>query len=203
MSVGKRIAEERKRTGLSQAVFAERVGVSFSSQRRYEDGRSSPDTTYLAALREAGVDVAYILGQNSGQRIDSAAPGDERAATGVSNIIAAYVELISQIGQRIGSRQDATDRLANFSANFSPVFWDGRSVPAPVVDAFFEGCSLEVDCDLLTAILGGLDASLVARGESLSASKKARVVAMLYRSFKASGKVDPAMIEEAIKLAAG
>ncbi len=37
----------------------------------------------------------------------------------------------------------------------------------------------------------------------MPSAKKAQAVAMLYRAFKASGKVDPAMIEEAVKLAAG
>lgn len=60
-ALGKRLAEERKRLGLSQAAFAESVGVSFSSQRRYEDGRSSPDASYLDAIERLGIDGQFVL----------------------------------------------------------------------------------------------------------------------------------------------
>jgi transcriptional regulator with XRE-family HTH domain len=201
VSVGKRLAEERKRIGLSQSAFAEHVGVSFSSQRRYEDGRSSPDTAYLDAIRRVGVDVSYVIGPNTGVRVGGSMSGEARAATGGDNIIAAYVEVIRQIGNRLGSSPDAIERLANFAASWSPVFWDGRSVPPGVVDALFDGCSLDVDSDLLTAVLRGFDGSMAKLGVSIQTPKKARAVAMLYRSFKASGKVDPAMIDEAVTLA--
>lgn len=61
LTIGKRIAEERKRLGFTQAQFAKLTGVSFSSQRRYEDGRSAPDTDYLDALARIGVDYFYVL----------------------------------------------------------------------------------------------------------------------------------------------
>jgi len=62
VGVGERIAEERKRKGLSQAAFAKLVGVSFSSQRRYENGSRDPDTAYLDALWRIGVNVRYVVG---------------------------------------------------------------------------------------------------------------------------------------------
>ncbi len=61
MSIGERIAEERKRLGFTQAAFAERLGVSLSSQKRYEIDDRSPDVHYVGALAEAGADVAYVM----------------------------------------------------------------------------------------------------------------------------------------------
>jgi len=61
LSVGERIAEERKRLGLSQEAFAKQIGISFSSQRRYEANDRVPNIRYVAALENAGVDVAYVM----------------------------------------------------------------------------------------------------------------------------------------------
>lgn len=59
------------------------------------------------------------------------------------------------------------------------------------------------DVRFLAAILEGIEDVLTARQLAMPSAKKAQAVAMLYRAFKARGKVDPAMIEEAVKLAAG
>lgn len=61
MSIGERIAEERKRLGFTQAAFAERLGVSLSSQKRYEVNDRLPDIDYVGALVEVGADVAFIM----------------------------------------------------------------------------------------------------------------------------------------------
>jgi transcriptional regulator with XRE-family HTH domain len=59
--IGKRIAEERQRLGLTQEDFASVAGVKRRAQSFYENGHRSPDTAYLARIAEAGADVAYIL----------------------------------------------------------------------------------------------------------------------------------------------
>lgn len=61
MSVGDRLTEIRKKLGLSQAKFADLVGASLSSQKRYEIGERIPDASYLERVRQAGGDVAYLL----------------------------------------------------------------------------------------------------------------------------------------------
>ena len=61
MSIGERIAEERKRLRLTQAVFAEKLGVSLSSQKRYEINNRAPNVHYIGAIAEIGVDVAYVM----------------------------------------------------------------------------------------------------------------------------------------------
>lgn len=201
-SIGQRLREERKRLGLSQTEFAKAVGVHLNTQSRYEKGEREPDTAYLDAIRRAGVDVPYVIGPNAGVRVEGSMSGDERAAIGMDNIVAAYADVIRQIGHRLGSSQNATERLANFAASHSPVFWDGRSVPPSVVDTLFDGCGLEVDSDLLTAVLRGIDGAIARFSVSIAIPKKARAVAMLYRAFRGTGDVDQAMIDEAVKLAA-
>lgn len=60
-SIGERIREERVRLNFSQAAFAGRVGVHRRTQINYEKGDRKPDTDYLQALAESGVDVGYVL----------------------------------------------------------------------------------------------------------------------------------------------
>lgn len=61
MSIGERIAEERKRLGVTQAVFAEKLGISLSSQRRYENNERTPNLHYIGAMEKIGVDAAYVM----------------------------------------------------------------------------------------------------------------------------------------------
>jgi transcriptional regulator with XRE-family HTH domain len=61
MSFGRRLAEERKRLGLKQAEFAERVGTDVPKQSLYENDRRELRADYLARLGAAGVDILYIL----------------------------------------------------------------------------------------------------------------------------------------------
>jgi transcriptional regulator with XRE-family HTH domain len=50
MSIGKRIAKVRGRTGLSQTAFAPRFNVSPSALKNYERGVSDPPTSLLVEL---------------------------------------------------------------------------------------------------------------------------------------------------------
>lgn len=60
-SIGERLREERERTGLIQAAFAELAGVTKTAQFNYEKGHRAPDALYLSAIAAAGVDVLYVL----------------------------------------------------------------------------------------------------------------------------------------------
>lgn len=67
MSIGERLREERERIGLSQTALAQIGGVGKTTQIKYEKGASSPDSSYLSAVSDEGVDVFYVLkGQRSG-----------------------------------------------------------------------------------------------------------------------------------------
>ncbi|AYN26569.1 XRE family transcriptional regulator [Buttiauxella sp. 3AFRM03] len=64
--IGNRLREERERLGLSQQAMGEIGGVKKLTQLNYEKGERAPDTIYLTALAEAGVDIVYVL---TGHRI--------------------------------------------------------------------------------------------------------------------------------------
>ncbi|MFC4623090.1 helix-turn-helix domain-containing protein [Comamonas nitrativorans] len=61
--MNERIKEERKRLGMSQKVCALYGGVDERTQRKYEQGESTPDVDYLGKLHKfaPGIDVLYIL----------------------------------------------------------------------------------------------------------------------------------------------
>lgn len=61
VSIGDRLAEERKRRGLNQAAFAAIGGVSVKTQVLYEKAERVPDANYLAAIAGAGFDALYVL----------------------------------------------------------------------------------------------------------------------------------------------
>lgn len=67
-TVGERLRAERERLGLSQAALGELGGVQKLAQINYEKDKRKPDSGYLAAVAEAGVDVLYVL---TGMRSDA------------------------------------------------------------------------------------------------------------------------------------
>ena len=93
MSFGSRLAEERKRLGLKQADFAERVGTDVPKQSLYENDRRELRAEYLAKLVDHDVDVVYIL---SGRR--SAA---ESLGEGASALLSAYLALPADLQQAL------------------------------------------------------------------------------------------------------
>lgn len=60
----------------------------------------------------------------------------------------------------------------------------------------------DIDFNLLAEILEGIDLAIQQGGLAVSAVKKAKATALLYRSFSATGKVDANVIAETIRLAA-
>ncbi|MEQ7920261.1 helix-turn-helix transcriptional regulator [Xanthomonas sp. WHRI 1810A] len=65
--LGRRLAQERKRIGLSQAAIAKLGGIRANAQAHYESGKRKPDANYLASISEAGIDVSYVV---TGHRTD-------------------------------------------------------------------------------------------------------------------------------------
>lgn len=59
---GKRLRAERIRLGMTQANFAEAVGVKRSSQYLYEMGRRQPDADYLRLAADLGADLDALFG---------------------------------------------------------------------------------------------------------------------------------------------
>ncbi|QEU31520.1 MULTISPECIES: helix-turn-helix domain-containing protein [Pseudomonas] len=66
---GLRLKEERVRLGLTQPQLAAIGGVGKVTQIKYEKNNGHPDTGYLSAIAEAGIDVIYVL---TGQHIEQA-----------------------------------------------------------------------------------------------------------------------------------
>lgn len=60
-AIGARLREERERLGMSQTQFAGLGEASKRAQINYEQGDSTPDASYLAAVSRVGVDVQYII----------------------------------------------------------------------------------------------------------------------------------------------
>jgi transcriptional regulator with XRE-family HTH domain len=60
-TIHKRIQEERKRLGFTQAEMAERIGITKKTQINWENGVAAPRADALAAYLAAGVDVWYVL----------------------------------------------------------------------------------------------------------------------------------------------
>jgi len=59
--LGQRLRTARVAKGLSQAELADVGGITRQTQQAYEEGRTSPNTIYLAKIQEAGLDTHYIL----------------------------------------------------------------------------------------------------------------------------------------------
>ena len=61
MEIFERFKEERERLGMSQTVFAEKLGSTKRSVINWESGASSPNAEIIARLTQIGVDVMYLL----------------------------------------------------------------------------------------------------------------------------------------------
>ena len=69
LECGERLKEERRRLGYSVIEFANMLGIHRNTQGNYEAGREPPED-YLAAAKEVGVDVAFVIG---GERLSHVA----------------------------------------------------------------------------------------------------------------------------------
>lgn len=61
LNFNERLIEERSRLGLTQAAFGALASVTKLTQFNYEKGTRHPDSAYLMAIAESGVDVNYLL----------------------------------------------------------------------------------------------------------------------------------------------
>ncbi|MEW6292470.1 MAG: helix-turn-helix transcriptional regulator [Pseudomonadota bacterium] len=161
--VGNRIREERKKLGLSQALFAEKAGIHRNTQANYEAGSRNPDIEYIVTIMKIGVDIGYVLEGYDWFESDKA----ETPLVG--------------LGISLGRMLDK---------------FDVRPGKAGLMKLG------DIDFNLLAEILEGVDLALQQDGLAMSALKKAKATALLYRSFSATGKVDANVLAETIRLAA-
>ncbi len=67
---GARLKECRLGLGLSQAAFAEKVGVSKATQVNYEAGRTIPDLSYADRCAALGIDPGRLLMTRGVKKLD-------------------------------------------------------------------------------------------------------------------------------------
>jgi transcriptional regulator with XRE-family HTH domain len=67
-----RLREERTRLGLTQADVSEIVGTTKRTVQAWESGTTSPNAQQLAALRERGFDVLFLLSATRSDAFDHA-----------------------------------------------------------------------------------------------------------------------------------
>ncbi len=203
------------------------LGIHRNTQARYERGEREPDTTYLDAIRKAGVDVGYVVGYSlptPAEKLNDFHASLKIGSTGeqaedifgqpIPGIEARYdgdkagVIVLDALGVAPKDWNKIVEKLVRLNESGVP-YSDSRDpawarelakvssrIRAMINDA------AALDSAVLVAVIDGVERALLSCGRSMTSDKKARVVAMLYRAFKASDKVDPAMIEEAVKLAA-
>lgn len=65
--IGKRLREQRKALGYTQAQLASKSGVATRTYIYYETGERDPDSEFLLGAAKAGVDIAYVIGVRGGE----------------------------------------------------------------------------------------------------------------------------------------
>lgn len=186
-TVGGRLRQERKRIGMTQEELASALGVHRLTQINYELGRTEPDAAYIAALREAGIDGAYVL--TGALR---AASGDHGRAA--ERLLLALCEAMqvpfeqAQQALNLASGEASSAEIARHAGLLmrkSPLLASANK-------------ALAVDRDLLVDILEGVDIELAKRGKAVTPLRKAHVVARLYSTFSLTGEVDKELLESAV-----
>lgn len=200
--VGGRLRQERERLCLSQSLFAGKVGVSRMTQVNYESGKRSPDALYLSAASESGVDVGYVV-----TGIRAYPPDFYRLAS---------VFLLGSIEKKTGFAEDVLSFVIEAIADAAACEWtsDGVAMTGdhgqpvdmadyiPLADLDAMIAALYENAKLLRDIFGTVNGALALDPSArVEGGKRLGLVLMLFRAFRASGEVDRALVEEAIRLA--
>lgn len=214
MTVGNRIAEERKRLGHSQAKFAELVNVSLSSQKRYESGERDPDTGYLEQLRRNDVDTSYVITgvrkesrkiQDADNMIDlglatsallDISPAELKEVIKKTSLITESPQYRDIPVSKVNESVDIFNEFFLINVNElikEKIKQRNRATPH---------ASVNLDSKLLAIILERVENCQAKYSLKITPEKKANATVMLYRSFGTSENIDAAMIEDTVKLAA-
>ncbi|MCA8060691.1 helix-turn-helix domain-containing protein [Burkholderia cepacia] len=192
---GERLKAERERLGYSQAKFGEACGVGRTAQFNYERGEREPGLSYMKAAEALGVDAFYVF---SGTRKDDDwlyARAYKRVLDGIRGQFELDRNQMSEVVQL------AVD-LEKSEKNQGSALRIGRLNTA--IQAWLKTSARPdqfIDLGLLATIIQHVDGAKE-QHPTLPATKQAYVVSTLYRAFKASGKVDEALITETVALAA-
>ena len=72
IGLGKKIAEARRKSGITQSALAARVGVTAQAVSKWEQGRSCPDIAILDEIADAlGISLFELLGMDNGAKNSS------------------------------------------------------------------------------------------------------------------------------------
>lgn len=196
-TIGSRIRKQRERINYTQAQMAEKLGITARTQRNYETGARIPDASYLAALAPLGVDINYVLNGDDAYNGRYQNDSPEEWHVYVSAIKMAFG--ISHIEfEEIIDKSLVNDDTCGFDpAVLFVEFMNASSIFRLLVDRY-----AEFDQTLLSSVLQGIDDVICESKLSLTNAKKAQTTAMLYRTFKANGKLDKTTIQDTVKLAA-
>ncbi|BBL71007.1 hypothetical protein MoryE10_16130 [Methylogaea oryzae] len=192
MAIGRRLREERERLQLSQADLAEQAGIPRGTQADYELGEAEPDSGYLETVKTLGIDVDYVLFGVDEPEAMVECPAFrsllvERPITR---------EECRQYASKGGPGGAITKAL--FSSTCPKCDKNPITRP-PRTDG--KANTADIDARLLENLLETLETMLEQTGTTLPPPKKARLVVMLYRTFRASGVIDKKTIEDALNLA--
>ena len=70
--LGKKIAEARRKSGITQSALALRVGVTAQAVSKWEQGRSCPDIAILDEIADAlGISLIELLGMEKRNKSSS------------------------------------------------------------------------------------------------------------------------------------
>lgn len=185
--IGERLREERERLGLSQAEFAEKAGIHRNTQVRYESGKREPDPSYIARIQDLGVDAGYLL--------------FARKTDPVSIYNLAVARVLPGIAERAGISGRAVIDLINLAAEEESASWGGGELSGSRVDFGSLIDSLFENGELLSDVFFEVARVCHDEGLHLPYNKRAKVLSMIFRTCKASGKIDPEMVNEAVRLA--
>lgn len=84
ITLGKRIAENRKRLGLTQDALAEKLGITAQAVSKWENDLSCPDITMLPKLSEIfGISTDELLGREAPPPVHTAEVVEDAEADGV------------------------------------------------------------------------------------------------------------------------
>ena len=200
-TIGERLREERERLGMSQAAFGALGGVLKLAQLNYEKGARSPPYQYFKKLRErTDADVWYIL---SGVRT-----GDSKyrhmAEAMVGMTIASQLGLTANAfteAVEIAVRRLLVTTVIDNESVFEEAKDDALQEIDRVVSTEINKSPRVIDESIIKELFVSFDAAISNQATRLSPEKKAQAFAMLYRTAKSSGRVDPQVVQDAISLA--
>lgn len=177
---GARIRAIREKMGKTQAEFAELADVTARTQRNYESDLRIPKLSYLSALALADVDVGYIL---SGIETHHFEIGEAEA----------FKWLADNLGLDFMFQVSVTTAISSYRRGEIDEVGLNKAL-----DEALERCRVGI---LDSALLAGIIEAVEGVYEGLSPTKKAGAVALLYRAFRPSGRVDMKAVKDAVALA--